>query len=643
MSSDRLLGKDLLRDLFVMDDESNPRGSKRNKVYPTTTLDQVFDDKSPINKNLRTILEELKQEILTGGLGNINFPVTSVNGLTGDVELDKTKLGLGRVDNTADVDKPLSGPQRNTIMEILSNYNFKVNLQSLYDHIMDTNNPHNVRLEQLNENNELQEYISLLINQHSLSTSDTVHRDIRRSLMRLWSRVDDLDNTIEERLGYVLEELDRHLGDENSHEELFAKKEDIVNKVTGFSKTENNDNYKFPTTRAVSEYVTNAINEYAKTTQSIDDWIEDIKVCDSRSTLPQANPSTLRHMYFIRRGNDSHSEIAICRKSDNNYTWDISTLGDYTLFDDTYFEDSVDGITIKMSAIIDAIISENGMLDTTLSDALSKYYDKDEIDKKHFIDGIKIIPGTVDGTIRYYINDNPSTISDDIQVTGLKRLAYLEWVTENEIKEQAVQSKHIISNAIESRHIQDKSIDSTKLSCHYGNIFCNNDDPDGTTTKEITLVQLAEYLRPLIGGWPDPAVPGENPWANILDDRMISPQNWDPGIEHNLFDNSYAMRFKGEISCLRNIDIKTPLTSDITSDDYVLIGGGGGWEYQSDPKEWTLLGGSNITGHTFGTINITKSGVEFESISIGDRMNSTYDIWIRYIKKSEFNKIKGYH
>lgn len=642
MASDRLLGKSLFRSLYVMDDETNPRGSKRNKIYPPTTLDQVFDDRSPINKNLRTILEELKQEILTGGLGNINFPVTSVNGLTGDIVLDKTKLGLGRIDNTADVDKPLSGPQRNTIMEILANYNFKVNLQSLYDHIMDTNNPHNVRLEQLNENKELEEYINSLINQHNFSTSDSIHRDIRRSLMRLWSRVDDIDKNIETRLGYVLEELNDHLDNTHSHEKLFETKEDLINKVSSFSNSENSNHKKYPSTRAVVEYVTSAINKYDKELNHIDEWIQEIHTCKDESKLPQASPIVWRHMYFIERGKDSHPAVAICLKNNTNntYSWDINPLGSYSLFDPKYFEDTVDGMSLKMGAILDAMISKNGMLDTSLSEILSKYYSKEEIDKKHFIDSIKILPGTVDGTIRFYINDDPTTMSDDIQVSGLKRLAYLEWVTENELYDQSVHSRHIISNAIESRHIVDKSIDISKLACHYGKMFCNIDDPDGLTTKEITLVQLADYLRPLIGGWPDPGVPGENPWNNILDDRLISPQNWDPGVEHNLMDNSYAMRFTGNISCIRNMDIKTKLTDIITSKDYILMDGGGSWQYQTDPEEWTLLGGSNITGHTFATINITSTGVELDSISIGDRMNAPFDVWIRYIKKSEINKPK---
>lgn len=38
----------------------------------------------------------------------INYPVTSVNGKTGDVMVNKSDVGLNYVDNTADMDKPIS-------------------------------------------------------------------------------------------------------------------------------------------------------------------------------------------------------------------------------------------------------------------------------------------------------------------------------------------------------------------------------------------------------------------------------------------------------------------------------------------------------------------------------------------------------
>lgn len=45
---------------------------------------------------------------ITSQIGLIDFPVTSVAGKTGDVELDASDVGLGNVDNTTDLDKPIS-------------------------------------------------------------------------------------------------------------------------------------------------------------------------------------------------------------------------------------------------------------------------------------------------------------------------------------------------------------------------------------------------------------------------------------------------------------------------------------------------------------------------------------------------------
>ena len=42
------------------------------------------------------------------GILDAVYPVTSVNGETGDVNLDKSDVGLGNVDNTSDLDKPVS-------------------------------------------------------------------------------------------------------------------------------------------------------------------------------------------------------------------------------------------------------------------------------------------------------------------------------------------------------------------------------------------------------------------------------------------------------------------------------------------------------------------------------------------------------
>ncbi|RYM02804.1 hypothetical protein EWH99_10750 [Sporolactobacillus sp. THM7-7] len=45
----------------------------------------------------------------------IDYPVISVAGKTGDVALGKSDVGLSNVDNTADADKPVSGPMQTAL------------------------------------------------------------------------------------------------------------------------------------------------------------------------------------------------------------------------------------------------------------------------------------------------------------------------------------------------------------------------------------------------------------------------------------------------------------------------------------------------------------------------------------------------
>lgn len=641
MSESKRLGPSLPRDLYILEDESNPRGSQVNKVYPSSTLDQIFDQLSPTNKTLRQILEELKQDIITGGKGNIVFPVTSVNGKTEDVVLTANDLGLGRVDNTRDADKPMSAPQKETLLEILSKYDFKVNLDDLYEHVKNFENPHDVTIDQINKNDVLAEFIKRYIGMHNNSKNANVHPDIRKSLSGLWSLVERLNDGLEDRLGNVLDGLDDHYKDPLAHNDIMLQKESIDNKTFSFTTTTDNDHTKYPSTKAVVEFVASRLADFKGTLPDVKDWISDICVIDDRSKLPAANARYVRSAYFIRNGNSSHDEIAICRMNpdDKTYSWDISQLGSISKFHTDYFIDSADGLTIRMDKVIDAIISDNGMLDTSLSEILSNYYTKTEIDNFKFVSKIKILPGTQDGTIRYYINDDMTTMSDDVKVSGLKRLAYLEWITEDQLWDQSVHARHIISKAIEKRHLNEKIVGPENMTCEYGFLLGNTEDNMGDTVNKVALTKLADWLRPLIGGWPDPNVPGGNPWSDMLAEQIMHPHLWEPGKEHPLGDHSYAMRFTGKISVIPNMDIKTHLTDKITLGEYRMIEAGGVWEYQSAPSEWTILGGSNITGHTFATINMTTKGLFLESISVGDRFDAEYDVWVKYVKPAELDQL----
>lgn len=632
------LSENLSRDLFILEDENNPKTSQMSMIYPKTIIDQVFDQESPTKKNLRELLADLKQEIVTGGMGNIIFPVTSVNGDTDDVVITPAKIGLGRVDNTSDLDKPLSGPQRNSIMDILKNYNFHVNLDSVYSHMSDNNNPHSVNVEQINVDDQLTNFVNRLITAHSLSQERTVHLDIRNSLSKLWNYVDQninqgIDGKIENILGIVTS----HIEDPSAHSKLFKEKEDISNKAVGFTDT-TSDHRKYPSTKAVVDYIGQSLRTFKNTLPDITDYIVDIKVIDDRSKLPAANNASAGKAYLIRTGDGSQNEIAVCRMNpDQTYSWDISPIGSISKFNPAHFEDSIDGYSIKMSAIIDSILTQTGDIDSTVSNILKDYYTKDEVENR-FIRSIKIIPGTMDGHIRYYINDDMLTMSDDIPIPGLKNLAFLEYVTEKEIRELAVLNRHLANRSVDSRvlglksvkreHIDDMIYTIDMLKTEKGTLLGNLYNDDGTV-HPVNLTQLGDLLRPIIGGWADINIPGVN--SPLLE---VSPNVWEPNAEMTFFDGSHGMRFTGTISAIPNSPTVTALSTLINTTKYQILDAGGWWRTDSDAQIDGLIGGTNVFGNTFAEMRMTKFQLELSTISIGNRVDAQYDVWVRYIPRT---------
>lgn len=750
-NTNRITGN-VSRDLYILDDESNPKSSQVTNVWPSTILDQVFDNLSPTNKSLRQILEDMKQDIITGGRGNIVFPVTSINNRTGDVILSKREIGLSKVDDTSDMDKPLSNPQREAINKILKNYDFKVNLSDLYDHIMDMDNPHKVTIDQLNREGALTDFIQDYISMHNYSGDRNVHPDIRRSLTELWVLTEGINSKVTEKINDTMDTLYDHIESKNAHQELFDTKEDISNKVMSFTKLTNNDHTHYPSTRAVVEYVGQKIVEYNETLPNIETWIQDIYIIDNREQLPDASEELLRRAYFIRYGLGSHDEIAICRpKDDGSYYWDISQFGSYTKFNPKHFVDTVDGLSLNIEALSDLInkpdpdekkcacndmfvsiegtddidelvkdsFSESDQLNldtvsaehscddnthhkilpgdmsqcvkdvfngnpnarietteytdnpvddgschclddyegvstTSINKTVKAIFNNDQhvtmktyelpdicnsgnADSLSGVQSISIITGTMDGHIRYYINGDRNTMSNNIKVAGLQRLAYLEYVTGNEIMDKTIDKRHIMDRAIEDRHIQEMGVTPEKIKCTNGFIIGNTKNKDDPMANEISLVDFADIMRPLIGGWPDPNTPGGNPFYQKVAMQIMHPHLWKPNKEYDLGDYSYGMRLCGKISCIANMDIKTVLTPNLnTANGHRITDAGGSWVYQSTPLCWTVLGGSNITGHTYATITMDNKGLYFESISTGDRVDAMYDVWIRYVKINEY-------
>lgn len=486
----------IARDLIILSDETNPATSEKTIVRPNTTLDQVYDQLSPDYKSLRQIIDELRQEIISGGIGAIVFPVSSVNGKTGDVQITAADVGLGNVDNTADVDKPLSEPQHDAIMSILNNYEFEVDLSDMYNHINNKDNPHGVTLDQIDVDHQLEKNMENLIKRHNYSNLHTTHADIRQGIAGLWKSMEAFDAKLDTMNDLLMSTLSNHIEDKYAHYDLFASKENRDNKVHDI--TELQDDEYYPSANAVVDYVKSSIDKYRQENPAITQYVKQVIVVDSRDFLPDPTPAVMNIMYLIRYGIGSYSEIATCVKINTQYEWNYSILATYTKYDDDYFHDSISGLTINVDNIIDVMMGQKSFLDhinqliTELvpENLGDQYYTKDEIDNQTFIRNITMIPGTQHGTIRYYINNNPMTMSDDIRVAGLQRLAFMEYVNSGQIYE----------NAIRTYHIANKNVTTDKLTTGYQTVLGNLYDPTNGSCSEITIQDLADALIPFLEG-----------------------------------------------------------------------------------------------------------------------------------------------
>lgn len=495
-------GSILNRDLFILEDERNPFGSKTQRIQPSTILDQVVDDQDPAKKNLRTIINEIWKAIETGGEVVINFPVTSVNGKRGDVVITKDMLGLNKVDNTSDNEKPLSDIQRETVMKILEKYVFDIDLHDLYDHINNTNNPHAVTIEQLNDTGAVTELIQHQIANHNNDSRS--HENIKAKINSLSMELASDMQRLDERINAIHNDTNRHYEDQNAHSDIMDKKENVANKIVEV--TDESTTYStYPSTRAMVEYVATAIVDYMNTHKQ-ESGIEDIIVIQNRSYLPAPTSKLVMKAYFILVGENGAMEVAVCRTNGSEYYWDFSDTGLYSNLDRRYFNYDENGLTIKPHSIGEDVMEDDEFL-AKLKELIEMwapggggpsgdYYTKEEIDAKHFISAIGIKPGTTNGTLRFYINDDLTTMSDDIHVAGLKSLAYKDKVIETDIEVGAVHADHIQDNAIENRHMSDKSVNASNMTASYMRVFGNVSDDENKTVQEITLRRLAELFAP---------------------------------------------------------------------------------------------------------------------------------------------------
>ena len=125
---------------FVLDDDPRFGGAPASHAASHTDGSDDIQDATTSQKGLMTIAQATKLDgIETGAQANT---VDSVNGLTGAVSLNKIHIGLSLVDNTADVNKPVSGPQQTAL-------DLKADDADLTAHTGNTSNPHSVTQSQV--------------------------------------------------------------------------------------------------------------------------------------------------------------------------------------------------------------------------------------------------------------------------------------------------------------------------------------------------------------------------------------------------------------------------------------------------------------------------------------------------------------
>ena len=420
------LADNLSRDLFISYDEQNPQTSTISRIYGSTILDQVFDPLTPTKKTLREILEEIRVEIRTGGRPPIVFPVTSVNGYTGDVVVRPIDLGLDKVDNTRDIDKPLSNPQLDSVMTILQNYRFSINLTRFDEHLLNRDNPHNVRIEHLDVDNELTNLIDRNVGasifDHNRSSSVSTHRDIRRMIWAESDRITEYKAEIDDKF----REVDEHALalDINSqqHRELLDQKESLFNKVSVFDDDINNNNALYPSTKAIMNLINSKLDNLDITNYPV---ITTIRVVSDVTMLPIASESLYRSVYFIRNTDEARMAVAVCEKDQDSYYWEIVDSGAVSKLDSRFFVNNTYGVSLNLHALSDALI--HGGFDPTLPPFLA-------------VEKLEILSGTMDGFIRYYVNDDMTTMKE-VRVAGLKSMAFQEWLIDRNIPNNLITEK----------------------------------------------------------------------------------------------------------------------------------------------------------------------------------------------------------
>lgn len=155
----------------VLEDGLNEHVKDFNNPHKVTKAQVGLDKVENIAPSEMPISNLVKEEITNINLniskleGNINDHISDTNN---PHEVTKEQVGLGNVDNTSDINKPISVLQQAEFNRLDTNLQSKANQSDLIAHINNTNNPHNVTkshigLDKVDNTSDMEKPISLAV------------------------------------------------------------------------------------------------------------------------------------------------------------------------------------------------------------------------------------------------------------------------------------------------------------------------------------------------------------------------------------------------------------------------------------------------------------------------------------------------
>ena len=428
----------IIRETLVFDDELHPNVSPYDVIWPISVLDAIVDQNTPDRVTLRTILDRIMKRVEEGPEDQeINFPVRSVRGFVhesdplapeylGDVIITRESLDLENVDNTSDVNKPLSLPQKSWVetyvAQQLDAYPWP-GLSSLSSHLANFSNPHKVTIGQLDTAGDVTNMINFLVGEHS--TSGSSHADLRSAIDTLISSVSDLSTTLTTSLTNLNDGLLLHANNGGSnHIDYFNAMENKLNKVAYFNSPYVSgpginivdlDNVHYPSTLATANYIEERLQLLGGAGANAT-GITDIGVRDNEAALPPANVSANLSAYLLRTTTTwpGFTGIAVCKEIGGSYQW-----------------------------VTERFTSTGG------------------ISSIEFGVDLTIVPsiGNV-RTLYYTLNGSPGSKTN---IVTFGTLAFMDYIDGSDIAGGSINSSHIQNDQVWNQHIADGQITTGKL------------------------------------------------------------------------------------------------------------------------------------------------------------------------------------